>query len=418
MKKSLFRNTLITVVALGATIAPALARDAALSSLDISPTGGVRATQPAILKLSAEKPAGIHSEPPYAYKPLYGTISLGNAKENKIYVVLDSDGKTTHPKLYVDGSGKGDLTGASAVTLATVTNTAGKTMPGLTGTSAVTAHYAIVGRGGSIPATLVFTVRGLNVSYNRDYSRIGKITIGSHSYKVALVDEAVNGRFDDYKHATGEPVKVSILIDKNGDGRFDPKTETFDAGAPFRVAGGSFEVATIDARGTTLALKTSDKKAGSKTTAADLRVGVETIDFEAEAISGKHIKFPDEYKGKLVMLDFWATWCGPCVAEVPNVVSVYNHYHADGFEIVGVSLDKAGQQTTVTDFCEQAGMTWDEIYDGGYWKAEIAQLYGINSIPASFLIDGDTGMILAMGDELRGNGLQVAVDRALAKKKK
>ena len=107
-----------------------------------------------------------------------------------------------------------------------------------------------------------------------------------------------------------------------------------------------------------------------------------------------------------MLLDFWATWYPPYREEVPNIVAVYNQYHPRGFEILGVSLDRANQLNTLRQFMGQFGMSWAQIYDGGYWKAEVAQQFGVNSIPHAILVDGTTGKILAMGDDLRGSGLQ------------
>ena len=163
-----------------------------------------------------------------------------------------------------------------------------------------------------------------------------------------------------------------------------------------------------------LTLRSSGKNT-STLTAADMRVGANVMDFEAQLLDGKTIHFPDDYKGKLVMLDFWATWCPPCREEVPNIVAVYNQYHPRGFEILGVSLDHANQLNTLRQFMGQFGMSWAQIYDGGYWKAEVARQFDVNSIPHSILVDGTTGKILAMGDELRGPGLQHSLQAALTK---
>jgi len=107
-----------------------------------------------------------------------------------------------------------------------------------------------------------------------------------------------------------------------------------------------------------------------------------------------------EFKGKIVLVDFWATWCGPCVAELPNVLAAYEKFHAKGFEVVGISLDQ--NRAALTGFIKEKNMKWPQYFDGLGWKNKLAEQYGIQSIPATFLLDGD-GKIIAKN--LRGPSL-------------
>ncbi|MBQ7552853.1 MAG: AhpC/TSA family protein [Bacteroidaceae bacterium] len=121
-------------------------------------------------------------------------------------------------------------------------------------------------------------------------------------------------------------------------------------------------------------------------------VGQKFTDFEMDDPDGKKVKLSDYAgKGKVVLVDFWASWCGPCRQEMPNVVKVYKEYKNKGFEIVGVSLDQTAEawKKGIADL----GMTWPQMSDLKYWQSEAASLYGVNAIPHTVLIDKDGTII-------------------------
>jgi thiol-disulfide isomerase/thioredoxin len=102
------------------------------------------------------------------------------------------------------------------------------------------------------------------------------------------------------------------------------------------------------------------------------------------AVDGRSVDLAS-LKGRVVLVDFWATWCPPCVAEIPDVKKTYDVFHAGGFEIVGISLDK--DKDKLTQFVAAHKMEWPQFFDGLYWQNKYAVQFGIESIPAMWLID-------------------------------
>jgi peroxiredoxin len=123
--------------------------------------------------------------------------------------------------------------------------------------------------------------------------------------------------------------------------------------------------------------------------------------FTQNDTSGKAIKLTD-FRGKYVLLDFWASWCGPCRAENPNYVKAYAEYKDKGFTILGVSLDQPGGHDAWLAAIKKDGLTWTQVSDLKYWNNEVAKLYDIRAVPQNFLID-PTGKIIAK--DLRGEDL-------------
>jgi len=128
-------------------------------------------------------------------------------------------------------------------------------------------------------------------------------------------------------------------------------------------------------------------------------IGVMAPDFTMNDPEGKPIQL-SSLKGKVVLVDFWASWCGPCRQENPNVVKLYQQYHSKGFEILGVSLDKTKEDWLKAIAADN--LTWIHVSDLQFWQNTAARLYGVNAIPQSFLLDKD-GKIIAKG--LRGEQL-------------
>ena len=141
-----------------------------------------------------------------------------------------------------------------------------------------------------------------------------------------------------------------------------------------------------------------------------MAVGSKFPDFDEKDLAGKSLKVAN-YKGKVLLVDFWATWCGPCVRELPNVLKTYEEYHAKGFEIIGISLDQ--DKAKLTSFLEQQKMSWQQYFDGQGWGNKLAGKYGITGIPATFLLNGEGTII---GRDLRGEALETEVAKALEKK--
>ena len=135
----------------------------------------------------------------------------------------------------------------------------------------------------------------------------------------------------------------------------------------------------------------------------DALVGKKAIDFNVKDLDGNDLSL-EKYRGNVILLDFWAVWCGPCIAEMPNVKGVYEKYKDANFQIIGISLDRS--RDTLVGYLEKEGITWPQFFDENGWQNRVAQMYGINAIPHMYLIDGE-GVVRKSG--VRGHALEPAV---------
>jgi len=141
--------------------------------------------------------------------------------------------------------------------------------------------------------------------------------------------------------------------------------------------------------------------------------GMRAIGFTLLNQEGEKVSL-DDYEGKVILLDFWASWCGPCRKENPNIVEAYGKFknskfnNGKGFVVLSVSLDRAEQpwkDAIVKDDLQWDGHVWDK-------ENEVTRKYNVRSIPHSFLIDGN-GIIVAQGDALRGIGLHIEIEKMI-----
>lgn len=431
--KSLFRPSvpmphLLALLAAAPLLAVAAAApDLQFKLLSSGGTAKVGTYLPQRLAISAETPEGIKKLPSDLAAPLFGTLKLGPGDAPTAFAVVLDEPEGKPSRLFVDANANGDLTDdpAPVWNSRNFKGSDGKDYQQFSGNAKVTVSL------GKEPAALTLRVHRFDkrdparaplkgfLFYYSDWAREGEMELGGKTYKALLADRLATGDFRGKDSTTNSGVQ--LFIDANGDGRFDFRSEAFDVRQPFNVGGQTYEVAGLTAGGESFRIQKSAKVVAEKkaTPAAPrpelLAVGKPATVFKAKTTEGTAIDFPASFKGKVVLLDFWAIWCGPCIGELPNLTAAYQKFHGQGFEILGISLDRAGDEKKLADFTKSKNMPWPQVFDGKYWQAEVAQTYGVRSIPTAYLVDGDTGMVIA-NTGLRGAALEKTIADALAKK--
>jgi thiol-disulfide isomerase/thioredoxin len=137
-----------------------------------------------------------------------------------------------------------------------------------------------------------------------------------------------------------------------------------------------------------------------------------------DAISGSAVSMKN-LKRKVVIIDFWATWCGPCIAQMPHMKQLYARYHDQGLEIIGVSLDvskEEGGLDNLKQFVKTNGLAWPQFYQGKFWDGDFSRSWGISAIPAVFVVDTDGNLAAILGGDKIKDQLDQVVPQLLKKK--
>jgi thiol-disulfide isomerase/thioredoxin len=404
-------------------VGTAVAAGAEEVKLDWLPSGATAKAgyyRPEHLTLSSAKPDGLKAAPADLQDPLYGKLQLGPAESPATFFVVIDEPEGKPARLFVDANANGDLTDDPPVEWK---GRAYKTKDGT--------DLTMYSGGADLPVAYGAEKLKLHVDlyrfdkhdtdraalagflfYYRDFARAGDVSLGGKTYHALLLDELATGDFRPPKD--DDKSSIMLFLDLNNNGKFE-HGESFNVTKPFNIGGTNYEITGLAASGASFQIVQSSNSVEETKPRPNLAAGSRALAFEARTMDGTAVSFPQGYKGKLVMLDFWATWCGPCRAELPGLTKVYAKFHDKGFEVLGVSLDQTNATEKLAQFTKDNNMPWPEIYDGKFWQAAVAQQYFIDSIPHPFLVDGDTGMIVAEGEALRGDALSGTVEKALAK---
>ncbi|WKZ56683.1 MAG: TlpA disulfide reductase family protein [Bdellovibrionota bacterium] len=372
-------------------------------------------------EVSSTPPASITKLPAHSPDAVFGEFSFGDgtryrAPATPVGFMLDE----SRERFIIDSNRNGDLTDdhpASWMVERRPVMNGEKTAGTVTVRSDVATSSAPDANSWSV--ALFFpdpaTRKEFNVEHRidryRDYATKGYLELDGRHYEILLDDGAVTG---DFSHTKESPrIEIELLVDVNGNGRYDHRGESFTVSEPFTINGITYEIASISRDGTRIELIRSDKSVPEVPPPPDLKAGSIMPSFTVTTIEGKQLRVPQDLRGQIVLLDFWASWCGPCIGELPNLSAVYQEFKDKGFTIVSVSIDEEDKRQEALDLIGARNLGWVHAFDSGGWQGEIIAQFCPAGIPAGYLFNATTGELIATGDKLRGQALRSTVHQAL-----
>jgi len=340
---------------------------------------------PQAVQLSSDAIAGL-TEPAYTGTPLYASLTLADASYT---IIIDKDG--SDGKLYVDADGSKALSPIDWIQQLYDGGYLASVSFDIQNDNGVRAYRLFLEWSPSTPTAII---------YFRDNHRLGEIELGGVTYKIAIIDENSDSLFDDLDHD-------QLLIDIDQDGELLASSDSHERywlDVPFNIDGTVYAATSVSADGSSIVVDKSDAWVDQK---FPLAVGFPAPDFSAVDADGNDLSF-SSLLGKIVVLDFWASWCGPCRDDLPHVEQVAKDYADRGVVVIGIDLDR--NEGAFTGAISYFGLTYGQVFDGA--DGTVSSLYRVSGIPMSYLIDRE-GII--RGKSLRGDDLKRAIDGLLSK---
>ncbi|MCE8924711.1 AhpC/TSA family protein [Bacteroides sp. BFG-638] len=248
--------------------------------------------------------------------------------------------------------------------------------------------------GETLSTTASFFQLGKMITLSRALDSKDTTAIDSAKYKVAMIDSLITRSVQNYMDSTRNDITSTYFFE-----RYLMTNQTLDEVQAFYD--NLTDRVKKSAPGVALKQKMEDMQ--------QVNIGGMAPNFELTTPDGKKLSLYD-LRGHIVLLDFWASWCGPCLAEVPNLKAIYEKYHGKGLEILGVSLDE--KEAAWKGAIERKGLTWQHVSSLKGWKCPVAQRFKVTGIPRMYIIDAQ-GKIIAQ--DLRGEKLAEKMDELFTK---
>lgn len=340
------------------------------------------------LTLAEKSTLQIRKAPTYQSKnPIYGKIIVGNSPAKQNIIVVIDEGDNQPPRIYVDVNNNRNLTDDGS--------------PEWTKSESGGFFKDVVIKGTFLSGgklqelNLPYSIsryrneerKQTRIVFQSKFARSGELKIGNSIYKIVAQTFDKQGLFSN-------PQEITVGIDTNQDGLISKSLLSAEIfwggdgwGKPFNITGESYKIARVSESGDKMFLEVSPTKVAPKNY---ISANSPAPEFSFQTLDNKTVKLSD-LKGKVVLLDFWATWCAPCIGNLPSIKKIYTQHQRSEFEIIGISLD--GGETTKTtlndlqNFVSKEQIQWLIAFDNGGWENAVAQMYNITGIPIHIVID-------------------------------